>query len=212
MLALKKKSVKSAFEALIPKIMEEGTEMVTEDGQKCKEIMNTIIEINDPSDKSISEKYPLGERAVKSYTEQLLHGSAATFVYDYHERIFEYPNDKKELKNDQIEYIVNKLKEQINSRRAVAITWNPYIDQTVKDVPCLQIVQFLVRDNKLYQTVLFRSNDAFLAFHANAIGLIALGEMVAEKLGIELVKYTHHSVSMHVYSERDIDNLKSFLK
>jgi len=210
MLTLKKMSVKSAFESLIPKIMEEGTDMTTEDGQKCKEIMNVLIEITNPVDKSISEKYPLGERAVKSYTEQLVNGCSATFVYDYHERIFEYPNDVKSKKFDQVEYIVNKLKDEKNSRRAVAITWNPYIDTEVKDVPCLQFVQFLIRDNKLYQTVLFRSNDAFLAFHANAIGLIALGELVAEKLGIELVKYTHHSVSMHVYSERDMDALKKF--
>ncbi|ABR54595.1 thymidylate synthase [Methanococcus vannielii SB] len=210
MLLLKKQTVKSAFEEMIPRIMKYGTDMVTEDNQKCKEIMNMVIEITNPKDKSISKLYPLGERAVKSYTEQLINGCTATFVYDYHERIFKYPNDLKNRKFDQIEYIVNKLKSEKNSRRAVSITWNPYIDTEVKDVPCLQFVQFLIRDNKLYQTVLFRSNDAFLAFHANAIGLISLGELIAEKLGIELVRYTHHSVSMHVYFERDADNLKKF--
>ncbi|MBP2142928.1 thymidylate synthase [Methanococcus voltae] len=212
MLILKKKSVKNAFEELIPKILSEGIDMTTEDGQKCKEIMNTIIEITDPENMEVSSKYPLGENAIKSYTNQLINGCSTEFVYDYHERIFEYPNQDKTEKFDQIDYIVSKLSENHSSRRAIAITWNPYIDTHVKDVPCLQFIEFLIRNDELYMTVLFRSNDAYLAFHANALGLIALGQTVADKLNIPLKKYTHHSVSMHVYVKRDIDNLRKDFK
>ena len=108
---------------------------------------------------------------------------------------------------NQIDYIVNKLKNEMNSRRALAITWNPYIDidenDNYKSVPCLQYIQFLIRDNKLEMSVMFRSNDILLAYHSNIIGLIVLGEMVAEKLRIKLNKYTHYIVSAHIYIDRD---------
>jgi len=208
MLNIKKKNVSTVYEELVKKVLHEGIEMTTEDGQKCKEIMNVNIEITDVNDRTISKHYPLGEKAIESYTKQLLEGNETNFVYDYHERIFEYPDDEKIQTLDQVKEVIRKLNNNKNSRRAVIITWNPYIDNYVKDVPCLQYVQFLIRDNKLYMTVLFRSNDLNLAFHSNVLGLIALGQMVADKLNVKFERYFHHSVSMHIYYERDQDDLR----
>jgi thymidylate synthase len=59
-------------------------------------------------------------------------------------------------------------------------------------------------------TVVFRSNDALIAFPSNALGLIALGEMIAEKTNTQLKGYVHHSVSMHVYIDRDRDYIKKY--
>ncbi|WP_421077019.1 thymidylate synthase [Methanothermococcus sp. Ax23] len=213
MLCIKKPSVRASYEYLVEKILKDGEDMTTEDGQKCRELRDTVIEITNPKLKSISPKYPLGKKAVEQYTNNLLYGSENVFSYDYHGRLFEYPlNDDK---INQIDFIIEKLKEQRNSRRCVAITWQPNIDIEVskKDrgsVPCLQFVQFLIRDNKLYQTVLFRSNDLMVAYHANAIGLIALGEMVAEKVGVDYGGYVHHAVSMHIYVDRDRDYIKKY--
>ena len=213
MYCIKKPSIRASYEDLVKEVLKNGEDMITEDGQKCREIRNTVIEITNPKLKSISPKYPLGKKAVENYTNNLLYGSENTFSYDYHSRLFKYPLEGDKI--NQIDFIVDKLKEQQNSRRCVAITWQPDIDIEVskKDrgsVPCLQFVQFLIRDNKLYQTVLFRSNDLFVAYHANAIGLIALGEMVAEKVGVDYGTYTHHSVSMHIYVNRDFDYIKKY--
>ena len=213
MYCVKKPSVRASFEHLVEKILKDGEEMITEDGQRCKEIRNTVIEITNPKLKSISPKYPLGKKAVEQYTNNLLYGSDNIFSYDYHGRLFEYPLNNEKI--NQIDFIVEKLKEQPNSRRCVAITWQPNIDIEVSkkergSVPCLQFIQFLIRDNKLYQTVLFRSNDCLVAFVSNAIGLISLGEMVAEKVGVEYGTYTHHSISMHIYIDRDFDYIKKY--
>ncbi|AEH06866.1 thymidylate synthase [Methanothermococcus okinawensis] len=210
---IKKPSVRVAYEYLVEKILKDGEDMITEDGQRCRELRNTVIEITNPKLKSISPKYPLGKKAVEQYTNNLLYGSKNIFSYDYHERLFKYPVNNNEI--NQIEYIIDKLKEQPNSRRCVAITWQPDIDIEVskKDygsVPCLQFVQFLIRDNKLHQTVLFRSNDLMVAFVSNALGLIALGEKVAEEVGVDYGTYTHHSVSMHIYIDRDKDYIKKY--
>jgi thymidylate synthase len=213
MLCIKKPSVASAFDELIPKILKDGELVETEFGEKTKEIKNTIIEITNPKLKRVPEKYPLGDKAVEEYTKNLLYGSKNVFSYDYHERLFKYPYGDERI--NQIEYIINKLNQQKNSRRAVAITWNPKIDIEVsKDergsVPCLQFIEFLIRGDNLYMTVVFRSNDALIAFPSNALGLIALGEMIAEKTNTQLKGYVHHSVSMHVYIDRDRDYIKKY--
>ncbi len=213
MYCMKSSSVSRSYEKLVKLILKEGNIEITEDGQRTKELMNVVVEITNPRLKNISLKYPLGKKAVEQYTNNLLYGSENEFSYDYHSRLFEYPLNNDKI--SQIDFIIEKLKEQSNSRRCVAITWQPNIDIVVskKDrgsVPCLQFVQFLIRNNKLYQTVLFRSNDLLVAYHANAIGLIALGEMVAKKVGVEYGTYTHHSVSMHIYIDRDFDYIKKY--
>jgi thymidylate synthase len=213
MYSIKKPSVRTSFEHLVEKILKDGEEMITEDGQKCKEIRNIMIKITNPKLKSISPKYPLGKKAVEQYTNNLLYGSENVFSYDYNERLYRYPLEHKKI--NQIDFIVDKLKEQPNSRRCVAITWQPNIDIEVSkkergSVPCLQFIQYLIRNNKLHQTVLFRSNDALLAYHANAIGLIALGEMIAKKIGVDYGSYVHHAVSMHIYVNRDRDYIKKY--
>jgi thymidylate synthase len=208
---IKSPSVARSYEKIAELILKSGEEMITEDNQRCKEMRNIMVEITNPRLKSISPKYPLGKKAVEQYTNNLLYGSDNIFSYDYHSRLFEYPLNNDKI--NQIDFIVEKLKKQPNSRRGVAITWQPNIDIEVskKDrgsVPCLQFVQFLIRNNKLYQTVLFRSNDLLVAYHANAIGLIALGEMVAEKIGVKYAGYVHHAISMHIYVDRDFDYIK----
>jgi len=213
MLAIRKPSVRASYEYLVKEVLEKGEDMVTEDGDLCREIRNVVVEITNPKLKSISPKYPLGRNAVEQYTKNLLYGSENKFSYDYHSRLFKYPVNGTQI--DQIGYILEKLREERNSRRALAITWQPLIDIEVSkrkrgSVPCLQYIQFLIRDKKLHQTVLFRSNDLLLAYHANALGLIALGEMVAESLGVEYGSYTHHSVSMHIYIERDYDYIAKY--
>ncbi len=210
-------SVRASYENLIIEVLNNGNEMITEDNQKCKEIRNVMVEITNPKLKGISKKYPLGKNAIEKYTNNLLYGSEQEFSYDYHERLFEYPNETKIKEINQIEFIINKLRKNINSRRAISITWNPFIDTNISkldhgSVPCLQYIQFLIRDNKLYQTVLFRSNDLLLAYHANVLGLIKLGEMIANEVGVEYGNYTHHSVSMHIYVDRDKDYINKYFK
>jgi thymidylate synthase len=212
MLCIKKPSVASAFEELVKSILIEGSDITTEDGQRCRELLNVAVEITNPKLKTISSKYPFGKKAIESYTKQLLHGSDSEgeFVYNYYERIREYPSYDRKLKNDQIEYVIEKLNNNPTSRRCVISLWNPFIDQKVKDVPCLNHITFTKRDDKLYMTVLFRSNDALLAFVANALGLISLGEIVAEKTNTQLKSYVHYSVNMHIYIDRDRDYIKKY--
>ncbi|NPA62355.1 MAG: thymidylate synthase [Methanococci archaeon] len=212
MKCIKKPSVASAYENLVELIIKEGKDMITEDNQRCRELLNVAIEITNPKLKTISPKYPFGRKAIESYTNQLLYGykDESDFVYNYYERLREYPSHDRKAKNDQIKYVIEKLNSNSTSRRAVVSLWNPFIDQNVKDVPCLQHIGFQKRDNELYMSVLFRSNDILLAFHSNALGLIKLGEYVAEKTNSTLKTYTHFIYNAHIYIDRDIDYIKTY--
>ena len=65
--------------------------------------------------------------------------------------------------------------------------------------PCLQIVEFIYRENKLHMTCFFRSNDIGEAWVVNVYGLYALLGYVAMRTGMEMGSITTHSVSAHYY-------------
>ena len=206
-------TVESAYNQLIPLIFTNGEKVTSENGQETLELLDCTVIINNPLLHFNSKKepvripvsYPFGKQYIQKYIQQIFYGTTTKFCYDYHSRLFNYRGD-----TNQIEYCIRKLQENINSRRAVAITWYPGLDTAVDEVPCLQFIQFLVRNGKLFMKVLFRSNDALLAFPANAYGLMRLGLYVAEQLGARFDKYSHTSVSMHIYYERDRSYIKQY--
>ena len=111
---------------------------------------------------------------------------------------------------DQIAYIVDKLRSSPNTRRAIAITWNPVIDEKLDDCPCLQLVQCTVRDGKLAMRVIFRSNDMLTAAGANMYALVQLQKSIADKLGVPCGTYTHISLVPHIYYIRDAHDIEPF--
>lgn len=204
---IKKPSVRNSYEELVKLILKEGKEIITEDGQKCKELLNVCVEVTNPNLKGISPKYPLGKKAIENYINNLLYGKFENeFSYTYYNRI----NDFNGI--NQLEYVINKLKNNHNTRRAVINIWNPTIDTKKQHVPCLQHIGFNKIDDKLYMSVVFRSNDCFVAFHSNALGLIELGKIVAKETNSKLINYTHFIYNAHIYIDRDETEIKKYFK
>ena len=50
----------------------------------------------------------------------------------------------------------------------------------------------------------------YLVFHSNALGLIKLGEFVAEKTDSTLKRYAHFIYNAHIYIDRDFDYIKKY--
>jgi thymidylate synthase len=107
---------------------------------------------------------------------------------------------------DQIALIAKALKEP-TSRRAVAVLWSPNHDPTTKNPPCLNHIQFLLRENPGYPNlppflkmrVLFRSHDIRGAYGANLYGLSELQKEVAYAVKAPVGHMTVMSNSAHVY-------------
>ena len=154
------------------------------------------------------------QRFVEQYARDLLQGSKASFEYDYHGRLFDWgerlTSNGQNVHVDQIAYIIEKLKTSQKSRRAIAITWNPVIDEQLDDCPCLQLVQCVIRNKSLQMRVVFRSNDMLTAAGANMYALVQLQKHIADQLGVPCGTYTHISLVPHIYYLRDIYDIEPF--
>lgn len=221
---IKASSSGSAHELAVKMVMKYGDPITTEEGEETKECDEICIEINEPlSEPRISKKSGFGPMACNEYAHQLIYGGKGGFDYDYHERLFEYP-DESEFKTpiNQIQYIIEKLRKNITSRRAVAITWRPDEDRTAPSVPCLQLVQCIIRFGQPYSPhpdeayldmkVVFRSNDMLSALGPNMYGLIELQKYIAEKLKVRVGNYTHISLVPHIYHKRDASQLEVMME
>lgn len=105
--------------------------------------------------------------------------------------------------NNQFEKIVNRLKEDPDSRQLWISLWDPERDPDllggISRVPCSLGYGFQVREGKLNMHYVMRSCD-FSTHFANDVYLaIKLLEYVAEITGYEVGNFTHTIFSLHVY-------------
>lgn len=146
-----------------------------------------------------------------------------SYPYTYHDRIFNYKpmnvEDKPYLNHvndellhsvseipgmDQVEYIIQKLKEAPYSRRAQAITWRPNSDPARDDPPCLQRIWFRVQDGALKMNTHWRSRDLFGAWEANINGMFQIADHVAKALDVTFGEYFDFCDSLHIYGRKKL--------
>lgn len=203
MYAIKSPTLGRAHELVIERILKHGRyELDTEDNERTVELPEpSNIHVENPFSEYMVSKYSMyQEKFMQEYVKGLLEGSTSDFVYTYNERLFHYDGII-----DQIGLVIEKLRKNPSSRRAQAITWYPEKDATANEPPCLQRIQYLVRDDKLNQYCEFRSNDMLMAAGANMYALVHLQKYVADDLGLAVGWYEHTSVSSHIYYKRDLE-------
>jgi len=134
-------------------------------------------------------------------------GSTANSAYGA--RIFK-PHDRiaSTIKQDwtQWDYVINELKFDPDSRRAVVHIRSPQDSLLAQlDVPCTLSLQFFLRNDKVHMVVSMRSSDVILGLAYDVPAFTIFQELLAvqltEELGrpIGLGSYTHLSASLHVY-------------
>lgn len=216
MIAIVAPSLAAAWERAVRHVLVKGVPVTTEDGEETLETDEMIIKVDNPlwNLKSPHARCPCGANMLDAYAEQLIGGTGNTFDYNYHDRLFRYHvnwDDDADV-TDQIVAVTNRLKDSLQTRRAIALVWNVNDDSENywESVPCLQWIQFLVRDNKLQMKVLFRSNDVLLAMHANMYALVHLQQYVATALGLPVGSYTHIVTVPHIYYKRDANEVQKW--
>lgn len=207
--------ISRAHEQVVKMILEKGWVLQTEDAETTIEFEEIAMQVDTPlAEPMVSPHSRFQRKFVEQYARDLLNGSHASFEYDYHGRLFDWGErltvDGQPVHVNQIDYIVKKLKSSPVSRRAIAITWNPVIDEKLDDCPCLQLVQCVLRQGKLDIRVVFRSNDMLTAAGANMYALVQLQKSIAEKLGVPCGTYTHISLVPHIYYLRDLHDIEPF--
>jgi thymidylate synthase len=210
-------TIARAHELAVRTVLEKGWVLDTEDDEATVECEEIALEVEAPFTAPMaSPSSRFQQRFLEAYADNLLHGSEAEFEYDYHRRLFDWGEslaaDGGEVHIDQIAYIVRKLRTAATTRRAVAVTWNPVIDEDLDDCPCLQLVQCLLRDGKLQMKVVFRSNDILSAAGANMYALAHLQKAVADEIGVPCGRYTHIALVPHIYYRRDLNDIEPFCR
>ena len=104
---------------------------------------------------------------------------------------------------DQLNFVVNKLKEDPKSRQAVIHIKEPNNNPS-KDVNCTVCLQFFIREGKLYMITYMRSNDLWTGFTYDVFQFTCLQICLAMKLNLGIGTYTHIAGSLHLY-ERNYD-------
>lgn len=107
--------------------------------------------------------------------------------------------------NDQLTKIMNRLKEDPDSRQLWISLWNPDKDPDllggVSRVPCSLGYGLQVRDGKLNLHYVMRSCDFVTHFRNDVYLAIKFLEWVAEKTGYPVGDFTHTMFSCHVYNK-----------
>lgn len=164
----------------------------------------TMVVIHPLQEPMISKFFIGGPRELQQYVMEMLDGildfevEKGNWAYTYHQRYA-----------DQLQFVIDELKRNPSSRRAVMTVRDKKADMGSDDPACLQLIQYFIRDGKLDCTVVFRSNDAVKATFMNAFALIMLQKSIADSLGIEVGTYTHRANSFHCY-EKDYSRLRQF--
>jgi len=208
-------SLGRAHELVVRYILQNGSFLHTENGEDTVETDEVCLRVETPLAVPMSSACSrFKESFLDSYAHNLLFGSDAVFEYDYHGRLFDWgcglSDVEGEVHCDQVRYIVEKLRESPESRRAVGVTWCPPVDGRLGDCPCLQLVQCVVREGRLDMKVVFRSNDMLSAAGANMFALARLQEFVAREVGVPTGAYTHISLVPHIYFKRDAADIVPF--
>lgn len=112
---------------------------------------------------------------------------------------------------NQVEKIIDLLKTDKNSRRAVLNFNVPNVNVIeTKDEICTIALQMYIRDNKLHCTGIMRSNDIWLGTPYDVTFFTELQKYIAHRVGVEYGTYTHFVTSIHVY-DRNFEDLKNVL-
>jgi thymidylate synthase len=178
-----------------------------------------MIVIHDPlAEPMIHRDFPGGPEDLQEYVMEVCDGIKDHLVrcqddpedtrweYTYHQRLFTY--DPPGLtRTDQIDTLCRTVAETPYTRRAQAITWKVWEDNTCYDPPCLQSIWCRITGDepRLSMNVRFRSNDAYKAAFMNIFALVALQSRIAKRVGelmdreVRVGRYCHMADSYHIY-------------
>lgn len=113
---------------------------------------------------------------------------------------------------DQMPLIVERLKEDPDTRQAVVTLWDPALDASggKKDHPCTCLFNWRVREGRLLMSTFMRSQDVHWGWPYDVVMFTTLQLTMAAYLGVEPGAYTHHAASFHIYT-KDLPALASLM-
>ncbi|MDD4409667.1 MAG: thymidylate synthase [Candidatus Pacebacteria bacterium] len=201
------KKIAGAWLKVLDRIVKFGKEKMSSYDEPQRELLNilTVISEDVSKDPFLPDYMYFKKEDLLNYYPQIMTDNLFEGIeYTYGSRLRNHGGI------DQVRGMIDELKRERFSRRAVAFTWSVEKDFNNPKCPCLDIIQAIVQNDKLFLTAYFRSNDMYRAWPQNAYGLLAVQEEIAQGLGICPGKLTIISCSAHIY-ERDLKEARDVL-
>jgi thymidylate synthase len=102
----------------------------------------------------------------------------------------------------QFPRVIDRLKSDRDSRRAVVTIWDPAQDlyrEGLHDYPCTVSLEYMIRNDKLVAITHMRSNDVWLGLAYDAFVFTQVQLTLCHILDVEPGVYVHHASSLHLY-------------
>ncbi|QXE25324.1 thymidylate synthase [Richelia sinica FACHB-800] len=174
------KTIAETWVKIIHRIKTTGTIRPTGYDGKWQELIDLMAVVTaEPADFYFPEPnyLPIDRSFLTEYISQILDDSPYRegVKYTYGQRLRSW------FDRDQIEQVIEKLIGEIDAASAVMTLWDVK-DHDKGGSPCLNHIWLRVVDNELSLTAIFRSNDMFAAWPANAMGLRALQKHIRDEI------------------------------
>lgn len=193
------KTIADTWTKILHLIRSTGRESPSGYGVRQELIDLMAIVTEEPEDLFVPDWLPVNREYLSSYFPQLLDDAPSGVKYTYGSRL------RSHFGVDQIEQVIKKLSQELDAASAVMNLWDAR-DHEMGGSPCLNHIWVRMIDNELSLTAVFRSNDMFDAWCANAFGLRRLQghirDRIAQETGIQLGldPLITLSQSAHIYS------------
>ena len=226
-------TINECYLEFVKKILNEGKETYKDSEHHLIENLGNFYYIEDPLNLKFKAKYqnmttkmmldeikagkfdmegcPIKSDALYEYVKSFENSDDQGFVYTYPNRILAH------FGVDQFDVMKKRILNALGSNRAVAVTYDPALDCDREDIPCLQVLQCIVRDGELTIHCFFRSNDIFGAFYSNMFFIAYIGLKMKEEINKELMGQQinfggvhYHSSSGHIYNT-DLKSAKKLI-
>ncbi|HII29894.1 TPA: thymidylate synthase, partial [Candidatus Woesearchaeota archaeon] len=173
------KKVAEVWVKLLDIIMKFGRVSPTHYDSRMKEVVDliSVVTDEDPEGMCVPDFLPCNEKMLEEYFPTVLSSQPlAEIKYTYGQRL------RAHFGVDQVEAMIKKLSEEKGIRSAVAVLWDPRIDNKKGGMPglspCLNYIGVKISGDKLILTALIRSNDMFSGWPENAFVLRKLQELI----------------------------------
>lgn len=100
---------------------------------------------------------------------------------------------------DQIQNVIDLIKNHPDSRRMMVSAWNPAEVEQMALPPCHCLFQFYVADDRLSLQLYQRSADTFLGVPFNIASYTLLLQMMAQVTGLKPGEFVHTTGDTHLY-------------
>src|SRR3989344_5954112 len=212
---IKDKDAEKVWKKILEYVLENGREFRDGKNRICKESLNVVAIIEDL--KTISKPmeilhsfkkwvYPPMEELKSSI---LGRKEIPGYYYHYGARAFDYNGEGL---NQVDNYLIPLLKKDHTSKRGIVVFYGPEKDTLPlkKETPGVVMVNFNIRDKKLFTTIIIRSNDLFFGWPGNMVQIRYLAEYVGKELNVPVGQITTISISAHIF-EKQFEDIKKVI-